>query len=363
MELTDKYFKDLKDKKDMTKRNINFFYLLANEYKKGGQMTLANTIISIAQRMKNCLEFWEWDKYIKNKVLNLKIVSRCKNIFCLNCRTVNIIKAIKNFKPHFDNMISSGYHPYFMTLTVPNIELKFLPSEISKMNTAFSKLIRWLEKPFKENNKYYGGYKDRLFDVIGAVKVLEVTIQKSDFNFFHVHFHVILFLKNDRHEDFIKYRPGGYQYRSSSFINYSDADIFIQILWKMAYDSKEISKLKNASSNWEDNYICDIRPMDGDKGIFEVFKYCFKDMDIKNYEVFKHLYIGLKSKRLRQGYGKLYNLKLEDKDFDDDVVEDDIKNYLEFKDEEPETVYNNFNGNTQKDGDYKKISIFKSSKS
>lgn len=61
-------------------------------------------------------------------------------------------------------------------------------------------------------------------------------------------------------------------------------------------DSWSLSKIKNASSNWEDNYICDIRPIDGDKGIFEVFKYCFKDMDIKNYEVFKHYILGLKIK-------------------------------------------------------------------
>lgn len=67
-------------------------------------------------------------------------------------------------------MINSGYHPYLMTLTVPNIELKFLSREIAKMNIAFSKFIRWLDKPFKENNKYYGGYKDRLFDAVGAVK-------------------------------------------------------------------------------------------------------------------------------------------------------------------------------------------------
>ena len=33
---------------------------------------------------------------------------------------------------------------------------------------------------------------------------------------------------------------------------------------------------------------------------------------------------------------------------------------LEFKDEVPVTVYNNFNGNIVKDGDYKKISMYKS---
>ncbi|MHB8278216.1 MAG: hypothetical protein ACYDIA_11250 [Candidatus Humimicrobiaceae bacterium] len=105
--------------------------------------------------------------------------------------------------------------------------------------------------------------------------------------------------------------------------------------------------------------------MDSEKGIFEVFKYCFKDIDIKNFEIFKYLYLGLKSKRLRQEYSKLYNLKLEDKalDDDDDLTADDIKNYLEFKDEISITVYNNFNGNTEKDTDYKKISIYKLNKS
>ena len=267
MELTDNYFKKLKDKKDMSKRNINFYYLLAKEYKNSNQMSRANTINNIIARMENCLELWQWDKYIKNKILNLKMVSRCKNIFCPNCRTVNVIKAINKFKPHFDNLIASGYHPYFMTLTVPNIELKFLSSEISKMTKAFSKFIRWLDKPFKENNKYYGGFKDRLFDVMGAIKVLEVTVQKNNLNMFHVHFHVILFLLNDKEKDFVKYRPGGFQRRTGREMYYSDADTLIQRLWKMAYDCKEISDFKNASERWQDNFICEIRKMDGEGGI------------------------------------------------------------------------------------------------
>jgi plasmid rolling circle replication initiator protein Rep len=132
-----------------------------------------------------------------------------------------------------------------------------------------------------------------------------------------VHFRVILFLLNDRTEDFVKYRSGGFQKKTNSNIYYSNADTFIQMLWKMAYDSKDITNFKNASEIWQDNFICDIRPMDSEKGIYEVFKYCFKDIDIKNFEIFKFLYIGLKSKRLRQGYCKLYNLKFDDRALDD----------------------------------------------
>jgi hypothetical protein len=42
---------------------------------------------------------------------------------------------------------------------------------------------------------------------------------------------------------------GGYQYRSKRYIYYSDADIFIQKLWKMAYDRIGISEYQNTSND------------------------------------------------------------------------------------------------------------------
>lgn len=47
-------------------------------------------------------------------------------------------------------------------------------------------------------------------------------------------------------------------------------------------------------------------------GIVEVLKYTFKDTDIKSYDVFKNIELAISNKRIRQGYGILYNLKLED---------------------------------------------------
>ncbi|MBA7486550.1 hypothetical protein ES707_22110 [subsurface metagenome] len=59
-------------------------------------------------------------------------------------------------------------------------------------------------------------------------------------------------------------------------------------------------------------------------------------------------------KRLRQGYGELYNVKVDDRD----ISSDDIKNYLEFKDEEPEVVANKYiEDMTKKYRDYRKFSI------
>jgi len=60
----------------------------------------------------------------------------------------------------------------------------------------------------------------------------------------------------------------------------------------MAYGNKIISEFGNVSGNWEDNYICDIRELNMPKGIFEVFKYCFKDIYIKNLDIFEDLYFG-----------------------------------------------------------------------
>ena len=46
-----------------------------------------------------------------------------------------------------------------------------------------------------------------------------------------------------------KYVPGGYQCRSNSNIFYSDADIFIQKLWTMAYDRRTISEFGEVSDS------------------------------------------------------------------------------------------------------------------
>lgn len=84
-------------------------------------------------------------------------------------------------------------------------------------------------------------------------------------------------------------------------------------------------------------------------------KYCFKDIDIKNIDMFEDLCFGLKRKRLRQGYGELYNVKLEENESDDC-----IENYLEFKDELPETLIHQYiDDMTEKYRDYKKVSIYK----
>ena len=127
----------------------------------------------------------------------------------------------------------------------------------------------------------------------------------------------------------------------------------------MTCDYKTISEFDNTSNDWQDNYICDIREFYMPKSIYEVFKYFFKDIDVKDLEVFRYLFFKLMRKRLRQGHGELYNLKVDYMDFYiDDKTPDVIENYLEYKDEEPVITANKcIKDMTEKYGDYKKISI------
>ena len=119
--------------------NIRYMQQLWLE-KKEIEKDMAYTIYKRAERMSNCLHYWQWDKYPRNKVMNLKIVSRCKDLFCPNCRTVGIYKALNNFASHFNIMIMYDYSPSLMTLTVTNMKREFLSEEISNMNKAFSQL-------------------------------------------------------------------------------------------------------------------------------------------------------------------------------------------------------------------------------
>lgn len=160
---------------------------------------------------------------------------------------------------------------------------------------------------------------------------------------------------------FIKYILGRFNFKSGDRVVYSLTDVFIQKLWFMVMNGINIKKFESQSDNWGDNHIADIRELDFPKGIHEVFKYVFKDSQIENYEIFKIFYKSLKSCRIRQGYGKLFdNIDLDN--FINNSFYKDISAYLMFN-EDPEDLYLNsiyelFNSCK----DFKKISRFSSIK-
>lgn len=269
----------------------------------------SDTLGKKAARIEKCLDMWIWDKYVKNKLLDLQSVNRCmNNRFCPNCRRFSLASAIHNLKDPLNDLLLKGYYPYLVTLTVPNIPGCELRKTIEKMNKTFKKLFGAYSYPL--DGVTTKGFKDRLISFNGALKVLEITYNEEN-NEYHPHFHCLFFSEEYDQSIFIKNIVGEYSNKRKSYNFYSSLDTQIMKLWTMFYTNTRLTINNYNNFKLEDCYLCDIREMDS-SGIVEVLKYTFKDADIANYDVFKTIEIAIDRKRIRQGYGILYNLKLED---------------------------------------------------
>lgn len=314
-----------------------------------------------SERLAECLDYWEWDKYQENKLLDLRRVNRCMDRFCPNCRSIALSTALSKFRPANKEMLNRGYRPYIITLTVPNVPGDELEKTIRKMNASFRKFNEWL---YHVNHK---AFKDRLFRMSACVKSLEVTIQKDNYNMYHPHFHCIAYLTDIKSEDiFNKHIEGPYSKRYRRYLKYSDADLQIMKLWNFAYENIRITNYSAYPDYFkydfkEDKYLyyqCDIKELD-EFGVYEVFKYTFKDSDIHKQDNFETLYFALEGKRLRQGHGELYRLSDLDCEGEIDKEKESIEYYLE-KEETPEIIYHRELKVLIKDyHDYRKISRFK----
>lgn len=352
MEFTNETLLKMKEKQQYNKVFSNFYYGMSRECLDEGLEVESNKFLSRSERIKDCLDYWFWDKYERNKLLDLKKVNRCKNNrFCPNCKKFELAKFIHHFKPIFFDLFQQGYNPYLMTLTVPNVRGEDLGETIDKMNKAFSKFFKLFNRDV-ENGK--DGFKGRLITFDGALKVLEITYNEN-MNTFHPHFHVLVLSTEYSPTLFNKSYQGEWSYKRNSYNMYSELDLQVQKLWYMVYNKIRISEKNYVNLN--EYYLCDIREMD-EKGLYELLKYTFKDTDVKNYYVFKMLVRGLERKRVRQGYGVLYNVKCEDIDDGEKIG---IEQFLEIdKKENPEDIITPGISKLIKEyHEYRKISRFK----
>lgn len=299
---------------EMEKRKVNYNNLYASWYLKMSEeykldlVAYSKKLERISKRMKSCLNIWNWDVYHKNKLMDLIKLNRCmNNRFCPNCRKWDLAGAIHNFKRPFNDLLIRGYYPYLITLTIPNVEAKDLKRTLLKMNNAFKKFFGAYS--YDLEGKTTRGFIGRLMEFEGALKVLEITYNSTN-NTYHPHFHCLLFSLEYDEGLFHKTILGEYSIKRKSYNYYSDMDIQISRLWTMCFNGKRLTIDNYNKLELDELYICDIREMDS-SGIAEVLKYTFKDTDIISYEVFKTLVEALEHKRIRQGYGVLYDLKLE----------------------------------------------------
>lgn len=308
MDFTNETLMEMNNRKiNYNNKYANWYIVMSNELMVPFQ-AYAEMLERKSKRIRACLNIWTWDVYEKNKLLDLQKVNRCmNNRFCPNCRKWDLAGAIHNLKKPFNKFLLEGYNPYLVTLTVPNVTGNELRSTIEKMNKAFKKLFKALNYSLNKTTK---GFSDRLIEVDAALKVLEITYNSTT-DTYHPHFHCLFFSQDYDQSLFLKTIPGEYSNKRQSYNFYSLMDIQIMKIWTLCYTGQRMTLKNYDNLNLEDLYLCDIREMNS-SGIVEVLKYTFKDTDIQSYEVFKTIEMAIERKRIRQGYGLLYNLKLEE---------------------------------------------------
>lgn len=355
MIFTNEVLINMNDKLKYNEQYMKWYYGLSQEFLHA--KVYSDRIKKRGDKIGSCLDLWLWDKYEKNKLLDLQKVNRCmNNRFCPNCKKFDLASTIHNFKGPFNQLLLDGYYPYLLTLTVPNCSGEDLRDTIDKMNNSFRKFFNSLS--YELTGVTTKGFSERLIKFDAALKVLEITFNEET-NMFHPHFHIMVFSKDYDESLFKKTIPGAWSNKKNCQMYNSIMDIHIQKIWKMCFDKIRMSE-KNfslMSDNWYDLYMCDIKEMD-DKGIYEVLKYTFKDSDIKSYYVFKNLVLALENKRIRQGYGLLYGLKCENENEGD---LQSLEDFLEIdKKETPQQLLTKELQTLIKDyHEYKKISRFK----
>jgi plasmid rolling circle replication initiator protein Rep len=102
----------------------------------------------------------------------------CGNRWCLVCNRIRCAKLINAYEPQIRELLK----PVFVTLTVPNVQGRFLRNTIREMKRNFSKIC---SKHKKRHQR-----KTQDFKMDGLLKI-ECTYNRNS-NTFHPHFHVVL---------------------------------------------------------------------------------------------------------------------------------------------------------------------------
>lgn len=137
-----------------------------------------------AARMSNCLEFWDWNMYKPEKIMDLIKVSRCKSKWCANCQG---LYAAQMSTQIMSQMMSQNLTAYHLTLTVKNCRVAELENELKKMSSAFSRLWQgWKNLTENQNRKGSKG----CISLSAAFRSIEIT--ESEKGTLHPHIHAIL---------------------------------------------------------------------------------------------------------------------------------------------------------------------------
>ena len=111
LQYTNEILKKMADKRRAYNPKYAFYYMkMHDEYKD-------KKYKNRSERIESCLDLWVFDKYEKNKILDLKKVNRCyNNRFCPNCKAFDAAKFLHYIKPQIEELLSNfANRPFFLT--------------------------------------------------------------------------------------------------------------------------------------------------------------------------------------------------------------------------------------------------------
>jgi plasmid rolling circle replication initiator protein Rep len=258
------------------------------------------------ERYHNCATYLKYiivkdDK--ENLIEKLIAANFCKSRWCSVCNwrrslkyrgilNKRIIKVKENYNAKF----------IFITLTIKNTYYKNLKKDLKLILKAFSKLFKYLLR------------KNR--GILGYVRSLEFTIQKSDIEYINLHIHVLVAVTtsyfNKNYNLYLNQREWSRLWQKYLGVNYTPV-----------VDVRVVKKRKKSDYSVEELVV------------FEVIKYVLKDTDIlrlqkeKRLDIFKELYQSFKNVR-NLGFGGVFapkNFKQKEENEEDliNVKDSEIK--------------------------------------
>ena len=166
----------------------NYYIELSNEYKDGNEHHAPNeammkNINNKIYRLDKCNKYWESDYYKKLNIKDYHKTYLCKDKFCLNCKKWRQAQRMKKFIPVLEKYDKDLY---FVTLTIPNVFGADVKETINRIIKAHTKLVQYLDgtresKLLNETSK--------VLNLIGGIRVLEISINRDINKKYHVHLH------------------------------------------------------------------------------------------------------------------------------------------------------------------------------
>lgn len=333
--LDDKFKEKIQKNNNVNKRIADYYWQMKNEFKD-------DRFIKKSYDVQNCNKFWTVDLYRLQHVKDFKKTYLCKDKFCANCKKVKQAYRLKKYLPL---LAKNDKDMYFVTFTVPNCRGSDLSAVLKNLNTSFHKLIRYVSCSHALKICNFGK-----FGYLGAIKSLEITVNRTRKNKYHPHLHCAICFKNFKQSKpyIINRYSKDWSGKKDYFRKFTNEEVILQKLWFLIYNGVDLKGLDSVNS-----YVNEFGKLTLNRGYSvtidkfkpgqyrEIFKYMIKDkvidkvnvdgsviQDYVSYIEFKDLYFGTKNVRQLEGFGIFRNVKDEKSLVDKQQVENIYNEFI-----------------------------------